>query len=169
MSECIRRGRSVISRRKHRLRQHPLPLIKPPAPNVPDVDETEEEQSVLPEDGAPPPPPLVFDAAAALPAFEVAVLPPDDDPPDDCAECVVPPLTWAGEEDEESACAGTSSGSVPQDDDVVTPPVALGDTEHGPCGVNAGLASPWPREVAARGVAVGDSETPGVTLAGLLR
>jgi hypothetical protein len=34
---------------------------------------------------------------------------------------------------------GTLSGSLPQDDDVVTPPVALGDTEHGPCGVNAGL------------------------------
>jgi len=58
---------------------------------------------------------------------------------------------------------------VPQDEDVVTPPVALGDTEHGPCGMNAGLVFPWPPEVAAPGVTVGDSETPGVVLAGLPR
>ena len=61
---------------------------------------------------------------------------------------------------------------MPQDDDVVTPPVALGDTEHGPCGVNAGLISPWAPEGvapdAALGVALGDSEPPGVVLADLL-
>ena len=74
--------------------QHPLPPIRLPALSVPDVDETEEEQRVRPEDGAPPPPPpLAFDAAAALPAFELAVLPPDDDALDDCADRVVPPLT----------------------------------------------------------------------------
>ena len=58
---------------------------------------------------------------------------------------------------------------MPQEDDVVTPPVALGDTEHGPCGMNAGLVSFWPPEVAAPGVTVGDSETLGVALEGLPR
>lgn len=58
---------------------------------------------------------------------------------------------------------------MPQDEDVVTPPVALGDTEHGPCGMNAGLVSLWPPEGAAPRVTVGDSETLGVALAGLLR
>jgi hypothetical protein len=57
---------------------------------------------------------------------------------------------------------------VPQDDDVVTPPVALGDTEQGPSGVNAGLVSPWPPESVEPGVALGDSEPPGVVLADLL-
>ncbi len=73
--------------------QHPLPLIKLPALNIPDVDETEEEQRMRLEDGALPPPPLAFDAAAALPTFEVAVLPPDDEALDGCADRVVPPLT----------------------------------------------------------------------------
>jgi hypothetical protein len=57
---------------------------------------------------------------------------------------------------------------VPQDDDVDTPPVAFDDTEHGPCGVNAGLVSPWPPEGAEPGVALGDNEPPGVILADLL-
>jgi hypothetical protein len=35
--------------------------------------------------------------------------------------------------------------------------------------MNAGLVFPWPPEVAAPGVTVGDSETPGVVLAGLPR
>jgi hypothetical protein len=68
-----------------------LPPVRLPALIEPEVDETEDEQSVRVEDGVPPPPAL--DVAAAAPVFEAAVLPPDDDPPDDCADCVVPPLT----------------------------------------------------------------------------
>lgn len=49
---------------------------------------------------------------------------------------------------------------MPQDDDVVTPPVALGDTEHGPFGVNAGSVGAWPPD----GVAPGESEPPDVPL-----
>jgi hypothetical protein len=69
-----------------------FPPIRLPALIEPEVDETEDEQSVRVEDGVPPPPPAL-DVAAAAPVFGAAVLPPDDDPPDDCADCVVPPLT----------------------------------------------------------------------------
>jgi hypothetical protein len=67
-----------------------FPPVRLPALIEPEVDETEVEQKVLPEDGAPPP---ALDVAAAEPVFEAAVLLPDDDPPDDCADRVVPPLT----------------------------------------------------------------------------
>ena len=99
-----------------------------------------DEQAVLPEEDAPPPPPA-FDVAAVPPALDAAVLLLEgdalgaDDPPDDGVG-VTPPDGFA----DPTVCVGTPSGSVPQDDDVVTPPVALGDTEHGiPCGLNAGL------------------------------
>jgi hypothetical protein len=75
--------------------QHPLPPVKLAAPTVPDVDGIEDEQAVLPEEGAPPPP--LFDAA--VPPDAVALLLPDDEPPDadeeplpdDRADCAVPP------------------------------------------------------------------------------
>jgi hypothetical protein len=69
-----------------------FPPVKLPALIEPEVDETEDGQSALVEDGVPPPPPAL-DVAAAAPVFEAAVPPPDDDPPDDCADRVVPPLT----------------------------------------------------------------------------
>lgn len=135
-------------------------------PTVPEVDGTKDEQAVPPEDGAPPPPPA-FDVVAVPPALVVAVLPfaddpPDEDPPDDCAGGAPPPPAGGGEE---SACVGTLSGSVPQDDDVVTPPVALGDTEQGiPCRLNAGSVGTWLRDRAAPG----GSEAPGAEPAELL-
>lgn len=77
--------------------QQPLPPVKVPAPTVPDVDGTKDEQAVLFEDGAPLPPPALD---AAVPA-DAAVLPlPDDDKapdaaeeplPDDCLDGPVPP------------------------------------------------------------------------------
>jgi len=57
---------------------------------------------------------------------------------------------------------------VPQEDDVVTPPVALGDTEHGPCGVNAGSACRSLPEDAVPGVAICDGEPPTVEFAGFV-
>ena len=76
--------------------QQPLPPVKLPAPIVPDVDGTKDEQAVLFEDGAPLPPPA-FDAA--VPADPVVLPLPDDAPPDaeeeplpdDCLGCAVPP------------------------------------------------------------------------------
>jgi hypothetical protein len=145
--------------------QHPP--AKLPAGEDPLVVGTAEEQNAAVPAEAPPADPA-DDAALALwlveppvpPVDDVAVPTADDDPPDDCADCVVPPLPCGGEEDEESVCAGTSSGSVPQEEDVVTPPVSLGDTEHGPCGVNAGSAGAAPPE----GVAPGESVPPDTEL-----
>jgi hypothetical protein len=52
--------------------------------------------------------------------------------------------------------AGTSSGSLPQDEDVVTPPVALSETEHG-----------MPRRLSAGSIWLPDDAVPGACAPGV--
>lgn len=110
---------------------------------------------MLLEDGAPPP----LAVEAARPLFDVAVLaPPDDDALEDCAGAAALPLCG----DEESVRVGVLSGSVPQEEEVVTPPVALGDTEQGiPCRRSAGSVDAVPAAGAALGEVRFDEGTPG--------
>jgi hypothetical protein len=105
-------------------RQHP-PLARLAAPVVPLVDGMPDEQSVVPPESVPPPP-----AAAAL--DDPVVEPPAEACGDGRPE---PPACGGGA----SVWVGTARGSVPHDEDVVTPPVALSETEHGmPCSLKAG-------------------------------
>lgn len=110
-------------------------------------------------------------AVLLLPAVPLApalvCVPPAADLPDAGAEDVAaPPVAL----DEPIVCVGTSSGSVPQDDEVVTPPVALSETEHGIPGrlraglATRGLAEALPPEADVPGVAAGEDKAPGAAL-----
>jgi hypothetical protein len=120
------------------------------------------EDDVLAVDVVPVPRAALLPAVPPAPCLELCA-PPVAEPPDDCAD----------DPDEPIVSAGTSSGSVPQDEEVVTPPVALSETEHGiPKRLRAGLVwrarwdEPVP-EVGVPGVAADADGSAGVALPGM--